>query len=85
MSSLFHQIPDAFIVLCAKGVYRQAPVFVRENRLYAKWGSGFIGLREHANGTTLPYVRWEHIEGVGWATEGLGVLVQADNKIRRVV
>lgn len=61
---LFHQVHGAQVVLRAKGVFKQVDVFVRGERLFAKWGSGFIGLKQYDNGTTIPDCRWEHIEGV---------------------
>lgn len=76
---LFHQVEGAVCILRSKGVFKQVDVFVRGDALYAKWGGGFIGLRRHENGTTVPTVRWEHIEGVGYAFEGLGIMVKKPN------
>lgn len=70
---LFHVIEGAAVVLRSKGVFRQAPVFRRNNQLYARWGGGFIGLRA-AYGTTLPHVSWDHIEGVEYIEPRLGCL-----------
>lgn len=75
---LFHQVADAHIILASKGLYRQTTLFTRGTRLYAKWGSGFIGLRQWENGTTLPHVRWEYIEGVEFEFEGLGVMIRKE-------
>lgn len=61
---LFHAIPGAQCVLKSKGVFKQVDVFVYGDRLFAKWGSGYIGLKSHSNGTTVPSVLWEHLEGV---------------------
>lgn len=54
---LFHEIPDAYVVLRAKGVFRQAKVFRRGEDIYAAWGSGFIRLLGHS-GTTVPTPHW---------------------------
>jgi hypothetical protein len=56
--TLFHEIPDAQVVLRSKGVYRQAKLFRRGEDVYAAWGSGFIRLLKHS-GTTVPVVSWD--------------------------
>lgn len=61
---LFHQVHGAQVVLKSKGHFRQTDVYLYGQRLFAKWGSGFIGLKRHENGTTVPSISWEHIEGV---------------------
>lgn len=55
--NLFHEIPDAQVILRSKGVYRQAKLFRREADIYAAWGSGFIRLLS-AGGTTVPAVHY---------------------------
>lgn len=78
--SLFHQVQDAHVVLQSKGVWRQATVFEHDGALYAKWGSGFIGLRMHfeTKGTTLPSVIWSHLEGVNFEVErGTGKMLRS--------
>ena len=55
--NLFHEIPDAQVVLRSKGVYRQAKLFRRGGDIYAAWGSGYIRLLKHS-GTTVPAVSW---------------------------
>ena len=54
---LFHEIPDAQVVLRTKGVFRQAKAFRRNDEVYAAWGAGFIRLLRHG-GTTVPTVHW---------------------------
>lgn len=76
MSQLFHRIEGAVCILRSKGVYRQTDVYVWKNVLFVKYGSGFIGLRFFENGTTLPNVRWEHLEGVDFKVGRLSVLEQ---------
>jgi hypothetical protein len=76
---LFHQVQGAVCILRSKGVFKQVDVFVYGKRLFAKWGGGFIGLKAHSNGTTLPSVTWEHIEGVAYEIENFD-LVQASSQ-----
>ncbi|HRL05097.1 MAG TPA: hypothetical protein PL098_00120 [Brevundimonas diminuta] len=54
---LFHEIPEAQVVLRCKGVYRQAKLFHRDGHVYAAWGSGFVRLLS-GSGTTVPSVSW---------------------------
>lgn len=54
---LFHEIPDAQVILRSKGVYRQAKLFRRGEDVFAAWGSGFIRLLS-AGGTTVPTVHY---------------------------
>lgn len=56
--NLFHEVPDAQVILRSKGVYRQAKVFRRGADIYAAWGSGFIRLLS-GSGTTVPTVCWQ--------------------------
>jgi len=55
--TLFHEIPDAQVILRSKGVFKQAKLFRRGEDVYAAWGSGFIRLLKHG-GTTVPTVSW---------------------------
>lgn len=76
MSTLFHIIDDAAVILRAKGVYKQVKMYQRAGELYAGWGSGFIGLRrEHT--TTLPNVSWEDID---WR---YGVMILPNGRLAR--
>lgn len=54
---LFHEIPDAQVILRSKGVYRQAKLFRRGEDVFAAWGTGFIRLLS-AGGTTVPTVHY---------------------------
>lgn len=56
----FHVIEDAAAILVSKGVYRQAKVFRRGDRLYAGYGSGFIGL--YRQGTSVPAITCEGVD-----------------------
>lgn len=70
---LFHIIPDAQCVLRSRGVFRQVPVFRRNQQLYAKYASGFIMLRAKS-GTSHPHVSWDYIEGVDYQEFPIGAL-----------
>lgn len=61
MVNLFHEIVDAQVILHCKGVYQQVPVFRRQDRLYAKRGSGFVRLGGHGF-TSAPSVSWEDLD-----------------------
>lgn len=63
MDTLFHVIDGAQAVLHSKGVYRQAALYRREDRIYAKWGSGFVRLGAD-RGTSVPSVSWYAIDGL---------------------
>lgn len=60
---LFHEVPDAQVILRSKGVYRQAKVFRRGSDIYAAWGSGFIRLLS-GSGTTVPTVVWDDLDAL---------------------
>jgi hypothetical protein len=89
---LFHIVEGAVAILRCKGVYRQVPVYRRDNlnnrtpadELFAKWGGGFIGLRAHG-GTTVPHVVWEHLEGVEYVPVRFGAISIAAPKSLRAI
>ena len=57
---LFHVIEDAFVIVRRRGVFRQAKVFARGDKIYAGYGSGFVRL--FASGTSsLPDLLWEDL------------------------
>jgi hypothetical protein len=66
MVERFHIIEDAAAILLSRGVYRQAKVFRRGDRLYASHGSGFIGL--YRTGTSIPTISCEGFDTPGLAT-----------------
>lgn len=45
----FRLIDDAVVILRSRGVYKQAKAYIRNGRVYAAYGAGFISL---SNGTT---------------------------------
>lgn len=51
-TELFHQIPDAQVILVKRGLYKQLPLFHRGDRLYASAGGGFIRISK--TGTSQP-------------------------------
>lgn len=66
MDQLFHIIEGAQAVLASRGVYRQAPLYRREDRIYAKFGSGFVRL-DQCFGTSAPNVSWRSLDGLPFA------------------
>ena len=56
--NLFHELPEAQVVLRTKGVYRQAKLYRRGNDIYAAYGSGFVRLLA-GSGTTSPHTIWQ--------------------------
>lgn len=56
---MFNVIPDEYVIIRSKGVFRQSKLYVRDNRIYAGHGSGFIRLTK--NGTSVPTVYWDEI------------------------
>lgn len=63
---VFSQIPGATVILKAGGVYRQATVYVYDNRIFAAYGSGYVLLHKDQGyrATSAPKVSWEALEGV---------------------
>lgn len=77
----FHQLDEneACAVLCSGGVFTQAKVYRRGDRLFAGYGKGFIGLSVNG-GTTKPRVSWDTLElpdGMSFKPNTLGRLVVA--------
>lgn len=61
---LFHEIPDAAVILRTKGVFKQAKVYRRGRDVFAAVGSGFIRLLQ-SGGTTIPTTHWLDIDAAG--------------------
>jgi len=57
----FKLIDGDTVILRSKGVFTVNDVYVRQNELFAKRGSGFIRLKGN-NATSVPGVMWEQIE-----------------------
>jgi len=57
---LFHEVIDAQVITCVKGVYRQAKLYHRDCDLFARYGSGFVRLTGYG-GTSSTGVRWVDI------------------------
>lgn len=57
-SNLFHEIPDALVVLVSNGIYHQAKLYRRGAGVYAAKGAGFVRLTA-GGGTTAPKVGWQ--------------------------
>ena len=57
---LFTIIEGQFVVLRQNGVFRQVQLYQYGNRIFAKFGNGYVGLRKPSsnNPTTKPDVTW---------------------------
>ena len=56
----FTQIPEGQAIVHGRGVYRQAPIYLRGGKVYAKHGGGFVRLHQ-GGGTSPPSLRWAEI------------------------
>lgn len=54
---LFHALPDSFAILKKNGVYKQAGLFHKGDRLYAAAAGGFVRLGKF--GTSVPNLEVE--------------------------
>lgn len=59
--NLFHIIEDAHVIVRSKGVFRQAKVYRRGERLFAGYGAGFIRLGS-GDSTSAPGVAYEDLD-----------------------
>lgn len=59
----FHIIPDSYVIVRERGVWRQTKLFHRDGQLYAGLKGGFVQLRRQG-GTTIPNISWDEIDGV---------------------
>lgn len=79
----FTAIDEGFAIIRNRGVYRQAPLYEREGKIYAKHGSGFIRLLQN-NGTTVPTIKWNEIDTPhGSYTADMGGLSYTPNQKAR--
>lgn len=58
---LFHIIEGAQVVLCSRGVYRQAKLYRRGDEVFAGWGTGYIRLGA-SGGTSKPEVSYLNLD-----------------------
>lgn len=71
----FTLIEDAAVILLGKkGVYRQAKLYRRADKIYAAYGGGYIRLLQGGS-TTNPDVRYQDFEGDGVAQNLTGAPV----------
>ena len=61
MDNLFHIIDGAQVVMKSRGVFHQKKVYIRGDRLFAGWGSGFVRIGP-CDSTSAPNVSWESID-----------------------
>jgi hypothetical protein len=70
--NFFTIIPDAQAIIHSGGVYRQAQLYLRGDRIYAKYGSGFVRLAQGGS-TSAPKIRWSDMYcGEGAYSEASG-------------
>ena len=68
----FSDIQDGQAITLTGGVYRQVGIAVRDGRIYAKQGSGYVRLSQYG-ATSSPKVRWHDIDpGAGGSFEEKG-------------
>ena len=67
--NFFTAIPEGQAIVHARGVYRQVPLYARGEKVYAKYGGGFVRL-SYGGATSNANVRWaEYDAGLGIITE----------------
>ena len=59
--TFFTIIPEAQAIVHVRGVYRQVPLYLRGERIHAKYGAGFVRLSQGGS-TSAPNVRWAEID-----------------------
>lgn len=81
MSKLFHQIEDGAVILYSRGVFRQAKVFYRGEKVFASWGTGFIRLMQKG-ATSLPNVSYDDLsgDGVGYKPHSTAPIYQGETE-----
>lgn len=53
----FTEVQDGLVITHEKGIYRQLPLFRRDQYVYAKVGAGFIRLYKQG-ATSKPNIKW---------------------------
>lgn len=61
MDNLFHIIDGAQVIMRSRGVFHQKKVYIRGDRLFAGWGTGFVRIGPH-DSTSAPNVSGETID-----------------------
>lgn len=55
------EVPEGQAIICSNGVYRQVRIAVRDRRVYARYGAGYVRLSQ-GGATSHPKVRWYEID-----------------------
>lgn len=55
----FTELTGSSVVLQSNGVFKVSRLYHYNSQVFAAWGSGFIKLYKHEDGTSAPKVRWE--------------------------
>ena len=74
ITPLFTYIPGATTIVHSRGIYKQAPVFVYNNNLYAGLRSGYVRLYQNG-GTSVASTQWGEIVGVDFTKEYNGLRI----------
>lgn len=68
------EIPEGQAIIALNGVYRQVKIAVRADRVYARYGAGYVRLHQ-GGATSHPKVRWYQIDaGDGTYREDKGAV-----------
>lgn len=60
----FRKVDESLVVLHKDGVYKVCDVYVGLGMLYAKYGGGYVRLRDR-HGTSIAKVSWHSLEVMG--------------------
>jgi hypothetical protein len=74
----FEVIDDGQAIIRSNGVFRQVPIAVRDGKIYAKYGAGYVKLSGHGD-TSRSRVFWHQIDpGEGrYVEKGMSVVYLA--------
>lgn len=77
---MFCIIPDAVIISCCNGIYRQHKVYQHKNRVFIGHGGGYVYIHKNG-GTSAPRLRIDELELPFKPTyNSLGYLVVPEDK-----
>lgn len=57
---MFHVIPDAAVVTCTNGIYRQHEVYKYKDRVFIKSGTGYAWIMKSGD-TSIPKMRVDEL------------------------
>ncbi|GLS29925.1 hypothetical protein SAMN04488498_110193 [Mesorhizobium albiziae] len=65
---LFSIVEAGKVIISERGIYRQVELYERSGALFAAFKGGFVRLLARGL-STVPYVKWEAIEGIAYNEE----------------